>query len=143
MPSPDARSLPWGRLLSFTAALVRGSGGCNYYATINPQPQYHICTHERSSPHLSLYCVTPQLSGEHAVLTMGQPKKNTGKPLTSTFHYCSYTKDTITVQKGHSDVNDSKVYEANSHLEDFLVPHHIANSSGCVSASSTTSTAPS
>lgn len=51
------------------------------------------------------------------------PDKNK-KAIKSTFHYHSYIKDTISVQKRHNYVNDDEVHEANPHLRDFLVPHH-------------------
>lgn len=44
-----------------------------------------------------------------------------------TFHYHSYIKDSIAVQKRHNYVNDSEEHEANPHLQDFLIPHHTAS----------------
>ena len=61
---------------------------------------------------------------------MVNPKKKTSKPprpASSTFHYHSYIKDSVAVQRRHNDVNDSEEHEKNPHLQDFLVPHHIGD----------------
>mmetsp|Transcript_4614 Transcript_4614/g.7810 ORF Transcript_4614/g.7810 Transcript_4614/m.7810 type:complete len:107 (+) Transcript_4614:48-368(+) len=42
----------------------------------------------------------------------------------STFHYHSYFKDSISVQKRRRSTNDCEEHESNPHLQDFLVPHH-------------------
>lgn len=47
--------------------------------------------------------------------------------VSSTFHYHSYIKDSIAVQKRKSYVNDSEEHEKDPHLEDLLVPHHIGD----------------
>ena len=59
---------------------------------------------------------------------MGQPAtQKTGKSSSSAFHYHSYIKDSIAVQRQRSYVNDSEEHETNPHLQDFLVPHHIGD----------------
>ncbi|KAL7497117.1 hypothetical protein ACHAWT_006634 [Skeletonema menzelii] len=42
----------------------------------------------------------------------------------SMFHYHSYFKDSISVQKRRRSTNDCEEHESNPHLQDFLVPHH-------------------
>lgn len=54
----------------------------------------------------------------------GKTGKRGGGAAKSTFHYHSYIKDSITVQKKHNYVNDDEEHEENPHLQDFLVPHH-------------------
>ena len=55
-----------------------------------------------------------------ATKTMG------GKKTAETFHYHSYYKDSIKVQKRQNRVNDDEKHEEHPHLQDFLKVHHTA-----------------
>ena len=57
----------------------------------------------------------------------GQSKKTTTMSpprAPQTFHYHSYMKDSVSVQKKHKRTNDTEEHEENPHLQDFLVKHH-------------------